>query len=167
MAALTVEARAKRRYNKIKLGLNIHPFFNLSFFCYLVLQLVQLETVEIGQRSTNLTLFDLLGPGGLVPGSNGIALFQSLLKSGLTDTTGEFLENNGSQNQTAVRESLTSNASGGTVNESLIIIPNSVKLYPDRYYKRLTRLWSIISTMTANLPASAPWLIRTTRPTST
>ena len=32
---------------------------------------------------------------------------------------------------------------------------------------RLTRLWSMISTMTASLPAEGPSLTRTTRPTST
>jgi hypothetical protein len=97
-------------------------FLSFFSFIYLVLQLVHLEAVKVGQRSTNLALFNLLGPGGLVPSSNNITLFQGLLEGSLTNTTGKLLENNGGQNQTAVRESLTRNTGGGTVNESLHIL---------------------------------------------
>ena len=45
---------------------------------------------------------------------------------------------------------------------SLVTVLNPFSLCLKR-----TLLWSIISTITANFPANSPWLMRTTRPTST
>jgi hypothetical protein len=90
----------------------------------LILELQQFETVKVRQRSTNVTLFNLLGPSGLVPGSNNFTLFQNLLESGLTSVTGKALENKRSQDHTAVRESLTGNTSSGAIDESTVMVDN-------------------------------------------
>jgi hypothetical protein len=87
----------------------------------LVLQLGDLETIEIGQVSTDLALFELLGPSRLFPGGNSFSLFQSLLESSLTSVTGKVLDNERSQDQTLVRESLTDNTGGRTIDESLLV----------------------------------------------
>lgn len=118
-AALTAGATAKRRY---KTQLVTHSLLVAEKSSYLVLQLSQLETVKVRQRSTNLALFDLLGPSSLVPGSNNVSLFDGLLKSTLTDVTGKILEDDGSQDHATERESLTGNASSRAVDESLLLI---------------------------------------------
>jgi hypothetical protein len=87
----------------------------------LVLQLGQLETVEIGQVGTDLALFELLGPSRLFPSGNSLGLVQSLNETSLTNVTGKVLEDKGSQNHTTVRESLTDNTGGRTIDESLLL----------------------------------------------
>lgn len=87
---------------------------------YLVLELGQLETIKVSQVSTNLALFELLGPGSLSPLLDGLVLLQSLLESGLTDSTGKVLEDKRSQNHTTEGESLTSDTGGRTIDESLM-----------------------------------------------
>lgn len=86
---------------------------------YLALELLDLEAVKVGQRGTGLAGGDLLSPGGLVPLGDNIRLGQVLLDDLFTSTTGKILDDQRSQSQVVVREGLTSNTGGRTIDESL------------------------------------------------
>ena len=106
---------------------NLSPFLNSiksKLSTYLVLELGQLETIKVSQVSTNLTLFELLGPGSLGPLVNSLVLLQSLLKSRLTDSTRKILEDKRSQDHATEGESLTSDTSGGTIDKSTVVVNN-------------------------------------------
>jgi hypothetical protein len=91
---------------------------------YLSLELLELESVKVGKTSTGLAGLQLLGPVGLVPGVDSIVLLKALDKSSLASSTGKTLEDERSQSKTSERVGLTSDTSGGTVNQSTAVINN-------------------------------------------
>jgi hypothetical protein len=91
---------------------------------HLVLELQKLETIKVAQVLSLCTVGELLSPCGLVPGSDGLVLFEELLDSGGTSSTGQVLDNQGSQSQATESMCLTLDTSCRSVNKGTAVVNN-------------------------------------------
>lgn len=153
----------------------------------LLLEAEDLEALEVGECLPPVALSTLLGPVGLLPLGVDLGLFPELLQGGVAAATVEALNLEVREKSLGEGDGLADGGQAGVARGALgehlqyrkdlrsafhsLLRAPSVSLSPPRRrcgcHKR-TRLWSIISTTAASLPASG-WspLIRMTRPTST
>jgi hypothetical protein len=68
------------------------------------------------------TVGELLGPCGLVPGSNGLVLLEVLLDGSGTGSTGQVLDDQRSQGHATISMCLALDTSCGSVNEGTAVV---------------------------------------------
>ena len=137
----------------------------------LLLQSHDLEPLEIRQSSSLLLLAALLGPRTLLPLCLNTSLLPLRLDNTSSCTPRELLENEGCENELCKSDRLTWNGDFGvccwSIDEGLYVCEHLTLESSTLQDYAHTRLWSMISTIVASLPADSPPWMSTIRPTST
>lgn len=119
-----------------------------------------IETSKVVQLSSLLSSCSLGSPRRLVPFFDDSLFFQLLLDNAGTSGTRELCEADRSQGEMFVLITLARNICSWTINYSLAEGKNTTQKTSGG--DDITRLWSMISVMTAIWPAEGPDLRRTT-----
>lgn len=88
----------------------------------LLTELHELEAVKVGEGSTDSAPLELLGPTGGLPLGDDLLGLKGLANGGGTGSTGKVLDLEGSQGHVLVGVGVTGDTSGGTLDESTVVV---------------------------------------------